>query len=74
MAPVRIDGRVLFKVRGSGSFLDESRAEAIAGRIVEVARDTGIAPESLRVEERPLGSTIVAGKLASNGRCWRRST
>ncbi|MBK7277350.1 MAG: mechanosensitive ion channel [Betaproteobacteria bacterium] len=63
MAPVRIDGRVLFKVRGSGSFLDESRAEAIAGRIVEVARDTGIAPESLRVEERPLGSTIVAGKL-----------
>ena len=54
---------MLFKVRGSGSFLDESRAEAIAGRIVEVARDTGIAPESLRVEERPLGSTIVAGKL-----------
>ena len=62
MAPVSIDGQVLFKVRGSGSFPAETRAEAIAGRIVEVARDPTVAPESLQVEERPLGSTIVAGK------------
>ena len=64
MAPISIDGQVLFKVRGSGSFPAETRAEAIAGRIVEVARDPTIAPESLKVEERPLGSTIVAGRLA----------
>lgn len=64
MAPVRIDGKVLFKVRGSGSLPAETRAEAIAGRIVEVARDPGVAPESLQVEERPLGSTIVAGRQA----------
>jgi small-conductance mechanosensitive channel len=63
MAPVRVDGQVLFKVRGSGSFPAEARAAAIAGRIVEVARDRSIAPGTLQVQERPLGSTLVAGKL-----------
>jgi small-conductance mechanosensitive channel len=64
VAPVRVDGQVLFRVRGSGSFPAEVRAEAIAGRILETARDARIAADTLKVEERPLGSTILAGNQA----------
>jgi len=64
LAPVRVDGQVLFRVRGSGSFPAEARAEAIAGRIIEVARDARIAVDHFKVEERLLGSTILAGNQA----------
>lgn len=64
LAPVTIDGVVLFKVRGSGSFPAEERAQAIARRIAAVAGDATFAPSDLRVQERPLGSTILAGSQA----------
>jgi len=61
LAPVAIDGRVLFRVRGSESFPAEARAEAIAARIVAVARDRAFSPDAIKLEERPLGTAIVAG-------------
>jgi small-conductance mechanosensitive channel len=61
LAPVVVDGRTLFKVRGSEAFPAAARAEAIAARLVAIARDPGIAADTLALEERPLGSTIVDG-------------
>ena len=61
LAPVVIDGQTLFRVRGSDAVPAAVRAEAIVGRIVAIARDARNAAETFRVEERLLGSTIVAG-------------
>jgi len=61
LAPVVIDGQTLFRVRGSDAVPAAERAEAIVNRIVAIARDARIATGTLTVEERPLGSTIVAG-------------
>jgi small-conductance mechanosensitive channel len=62
VAPVVVDGKVLFRVRGSESFPAEARAQAIASRIVAVARDRTVAPDAVAIEARPLGDAIVAGK------------
>ncbi|MDZ7589344.1 MAG: mechanosensitive ion channel family protein [Rubrivivax sp.] len=61
LAPVSIDGQVLFQVRGSESFPAAARADAIAARIVAVARDRAVSPAAVKLEERPLGTAIVAG-------------
>ena len=61
LAPVVIDGQTLFRVRGSEAIPAAERAKGIVSRIVAVARDARIAADTLTVEERPLGSTIVAG-------------
>jgi small-conductance mechanosensitive channel len=63
LAPLVIDGETLFKVRGAQAYPAASRAADIVGRIVAIARDRGIAPESITLEERPLGSTIVSGNV-----------
>jgi small-conductance mechanosensitive channel len=59
-APVQIDGRTLFQVRGTTSFPAEERASLIAGRIVSVARDASIPPESIAVTPGSIGLEIRA--------------
>lgn len=61
-APVRLDGRTLFKVRGSTSLPALARATAISERIVAVASDPAVMPESVTVVTTPLGEAIMAGK------------
>lgn len=58
--PVLLDGVAMFRVRGVTSYPAEERAAQVAGRIVAIARDDKIAVEDIRVEEKPLGSEIVA--------------
>jgi small-conductance mechanosensitive channel len=59
--PVILDSVTLFRVRGSASFPAAARAAAVGARIEEIARDSRIAVDTIKVEERPLGSAIVAG-------------
>ncbi len=61
MAPVVLDGRTLFRVRGTSSFPAEERAAAIAKRIVSVARVGSIPPGSIAVEPGAIGLEIRAG-------------
>jgi len=61
-APVVIDGRVLFRLRGITAFPAEKRATLIASRIKAVAADPSIAVDSLRLEEESGITTILAGK------------
>ena len=60
-APVSLDGRVLFRVRGVSSLDAATRARAIAQRIEEVAADRSIAVDSLRVVEIDSLLRIMAG-------------
>jgi len=61
VAPVVVDGVTLFRVRGISAYPAERRAGDIAARIVAAARDERIAADAIKVEERTLGSAIVAG-------------
>jgi len=61
-APVQVDGRTLIRVRGTSSFPAEERAGLIAGRIVAVARDASVPPESIVVTPVPIGLEIRAGE------------
>ena len=60
-APVSVDGRVLFRVRGVSSLDAATRARAIAQRIEGVAADPSVAVDSLRVTEIDGLLRIVAG-------------
>ncbi|HJV65796.1 MAG TPA: mechanosensitive ion channel family protein [Geomonas sp.] len=60
-APVEIDGRVLFRVRGASSYPAAQRAGAIAERIEKVAADRSFRTADLRVEDLDGGSAIMAG-------------
>jgi small-conductance mechanosensitive channel len=60
-APVALDGEYLFRVRGVPALPAEERARLIAERIVAVAADPGVAPDSLRVVEVEGRSDILAG-------------
>ena len=60
LAPVEIDGRVLFSVRGSSAFPAAERAAAIAGRIRAVAADQTISPGDVRLIEVDHGIEIFA--------------
>jgi small-conductance mechanosensitive channel len=56
VAPVMLDGKILFRIRGISSSPAEIRAGIIRDRIISVARDPAIAPDSGRLETR--GDTI----------------
>ena len=56
VAPVMLDGKILFRVRGISSSPAEIRAGTIRDRITSIARDPAIAPDSGRLE--PRGDTI----------------
>ena len=62
-APVRVDGEILFAVRGASSFPAEERASFIVGRIRQVARDAAIDPKQIEVVAGDLGPEIRAGAL-----------
>jgi small-conductance mechanosensitive channel len=61
MAPVTIDGVELFRVRGAPAFPAERRAAEIAAAIRAFASDRRIPVDSLRTNDTPLGTWIVAG-------------
>jgi len=61
VAPVKIDGVTLLRVRGVSSFPAEKRAKLIAGRIEALAADRRFSPSALRVEEAQGTSRILAG-------------
>jgi small-conductance mechanosensitive channel len=60
-APVRLDGRTLFAVRGTSSRPAAVRAESIVRRIRDAAADPAVAPESLVIVPEPIGLGIRAG-------------
>ncbi len=60
-APVMIDGRVLFHVRGVTAFPAAQRAQAIAGRISDLAADRSRSTDSLHLVESDHSTDIVAG-------------
>jgi small-conductance mechanosensitive channel len=59
-AEVVVDGRSLFRVRGTTSYPAPERAAAIAARIVSVARDGSIPVASIAVEPATIGLEIQA--------------
>ena len=59
-APVVIDGRELFRVRGFAGYPAEQRAGLIAQRIVAVARDASV-PPSVKASRSPEGLRLAAG-------------
>jgi small-conductance mechanosensitive channel len=61
-APVQVDGRTLFRVRGVSSLPAEERAAAIAGRIAALAADPQVAADSPTVVEGDGFSLIVSGE------------
>lgn len=60
-APVEVDGRVLFHVRGVEAYPAAERAENISGKIEALAADNAVRPEAISVRERGGVSEIVAG-------------
>src|SRR5262245_929392 len=61
-APVVIDGRTLFRVRGASSFPAERRAAGIAERIKAVAADRTVSPDAVRAVEMEIGTAIFGGR------------
>lgn len=68
VAPVELDGRVLFSVRGVSAKPAPERAAAIAGRIQALAEDATFDPATLQAEETAGVSRIVSadGRLVMN--------
>ncbi|UCD46922.1 MAG: mechanosensitive ion channel [Deltaproteobacteria bacterium] len=60
-APVKLDGKVLFSVRGVTAYPAETRAKEISRRIRALARDERFSPQALRVVESADRSDIYAG-------------
>jgi small-conductance mechanosensitive channel len=50
-APVEIDGKILFYVRGITSFPAQERARIIAERIIKLAEDKSFNPDSIQIIE-----------------------
>ena len=61
-APVVVDGHTLFLVRGVSAYPAERRAQDIANRIKAVAANHTYSPQSIRVEDAPIGTRILADK------------
>jgi small-conductance mechanosensitive channel len=49
LAPVKVDGKVLFNVRGMSSFTAEQRAEAVSKRIKNAAADQTVSADSVKL-------------------------
>ena len=60
-APVVVDGITLFYVRGVSAFPAVKRAQQTAERIQAQAADRAFSPQSLRLQETPIGIQILAG-------------
>jgi small-conductance mechanosensitive channel len=59
-APVTIDGRALFEVRGVSGYSAAKRAADVRQRILDLARARSFDPAALTVEEQPRESRVVA--------------
>ncbi len=60
-APVELDGKRLFQVRGISAYPAEQRAERIRGRIEALARNPAFRAEELQRVDSDLGTKIMAG-------------
>ena len=60
-APVTLDGRALFRVRGFSAFPAAERAATISKRIMAIADDAAISPGSLQAVEADQVTNILAG-------------
>ena len=60
-APVVVDGVTLFYVRGVSAFPAARRAQQISSKIRALAADHTVPPQSLRLDETPTGTQILAG-------------
>jgi small-conductance mechanosensitive channel len=58
---VEVDGTRLFRVQGINALPAQERADAITGRIVDLADDASVPVQALRIQETPFSSQIVAG-------------
>jgi small-conductance mechanosensitive channel len=63
VAPVTIDGSLLFRLRGVSAFSAEDRAQDVMQRIKKVARDHTITREMIVVKALPDRSDILAGDM-----------
>lgn len=63
LAPVRVDGEVLFYVRGVSSYTAETRARTIQKRIRRAAANYTIAPDSIKTIREEDRFKIFAGKV-----------
>lgn len=61
MAPVEIDGRELFRLRGVTAFPAKKRAEIVKASILAIARDPAFQPDMLRAVETEFSTQIMAG-------------
>jgi len=64
LAPVILDGKVLFKVRGALALPADVRAQEIADRIAQLAADSAVSPNSFQIEPGKDRMTIRAGNVA----------
>ncbi len=62
-APVALQGKVIFSVRGILSFTAEARAAAIERRIGDLSKDVTFKPQSISVADAEGTSDIMAGDL-----------
>jgi len=62
LAPVTLDGRTVFKVRGMSSLPARERAEMISARIEEAAADPRFDPQQIEIVETPQMTQILAGQ------------
>jgi hypothetical protein len=68
LAPVKLDGNVLFYVSGIASYTAEQRAAAISERIKKVAADYSISSDSVKiVKGEDLSKIYVGDVLILNG-------
>jgi small-conductance mechanosensitive channel len=61
-ALVSVDGQVLFRLRGISSFTAARRADAIAERILTLARNSSFDPATLHLLEGETATRILAGE------------
>lgn len=62
LAPVTLDGRVLFELRGTSSLPAEDRAATVSARIEEAAVDPEFDPQQIEVLETAQMSQVIAGQ------------
>lgn len=61
MAPVIVDGAVLFQVKGVSSYPAALRAETIRKRLEKIASNYAISPESVQIVHSEIKDQIMAG-------------
>jgi hypothetical protein len=61
-APVVIDGKVLFRVRGTSAFPADRRAAGIAERLAALAADPTVSADAVHPVETDIGTAIVADR------------